>query len=489
MRHTISLLVVLSALASAAAAGPPHDDAGSSHGWNRPPGSAAAVAGLLPGDDANLLLRDSIGIDALAFSPDSTLLGCKERKSHELTIWSVRDKKVVHRLDLSEEPFGLFAFSPKKTELAVSCGTRGVLFWNYADDTKTYWKMPGWVSRVAYSADGAIFCNSFDNQIALWRASDGEPLGVLHYHDDDAVCDCMTISPDSKLLAAHYRRRADSEKPAHGLRHQVVVWDLKSKTIVDEHEDESCPTALGFWRGEHRLWVASNSLYFYDYREHKELHKTFMREVVAAAADPDRARLFAATRDPNLGMHSSGTRPDESSSFTWDEKGKRLLGKMQRRQICEMCLSPDGNWLAIGYGEPSACLFFITDGTGKQIPEYPGGLETRPHGQGGLARREGCPMTVCGRGITTGAESGKGTGSRFNRLPVPFILFHPPRDAHPCVAGPSRRAAPMSVPPRKADTPPTLRTVGLTALRIRPGPSPRGDPEEKGDVTNGIGID
>jgi WD40 repeat protein len=157
----------------------------------------------------------SWSIDAVAFSPDGTILadaGLNSNGDTEVELWSTADGSLTRTLASAG---GLcLAFSPDGKTLAAggydSYGFVGV--WNIASGSRlrTFPTNAQYVSSVAFSPDGSTLADGggipddfsgSSGVLELWSVSTGANLSELATAISGGV-NCIAISPDGSTLAA-----------------------------------------------------------------------------------------------------------------------------------------------------------------------------------------------------------------------------------------------------------------------------------------------
>ncbi|KAF8548746.1 hypothetical protein OG21DRAFT_1489116 [Imleria badia] len=72
----------------------------------------------------------------------------------------------------------------------------------------------GWVSAVAFSANGEYLVGSGENGVRVWRVADGEQIASME--EPPSVTDCLAVSQDGRWIAG-------------GMSHKkIIVWDAKT---------------------------------------------------------------------------------------------------------------------------------------------------------------------------------------------------------------------------------------------------------------------
>jgi WD40 repeat protein len=136
---------------------------------------------------------------ALAISPDGTLLVSSEGRSKDLTIWSLKERKVQRLLKGPGSACDL-GFSADGKKLVASYGIEGLGVWDLKrEPTLTLSKMPHVCQSACYSPDGKFLATVVGPLLSLWSAQTGKIAAPL----DDLVRSpsCLAFSSDGAVLA------------------------------------------------------------------------------------------------------------------------------------------------------------------------------------------------------------------------------------------------------------------------------------------------
>ena len=144
-------------------------------------------------------------INALAFSPDGTLLASGSgnirmySKDNTVRLWDISSGKEIATLEVPGAGVWSVAFSPDEKTLAWGASGGGTTLWDVASEKEIITLEDGG-PPVAFSPDGTIlFYNSY-GKITLWDVASQKEIVTLTGEANNVYS--MSISPDGTLLAS-----------------------------------------------------------------------------------------------------------------------------------------------------------------------------------------------------------------------------------------------------------------------------------------------
>lgn len=193
-------------------------------------------------------IGDADGINALAFSPDGSILAiasskvnndeAKQRLEPIITLWDVKNKKIFKEIDNfaasgHSSTITSLAFTPGGKRLASGSADSTVIVWDVSNVTAPTLSMrysghSSGVTSVAFSPDGRILASgSIDNSIILWDATitnmaAAQPLKIGTLTGHTGAVNSVAFSPNGKQLVSG------------GADKQVLVWNVDSRQPKDE---------------------------------------------------------------------------------------------------------------------------------------------------------------------------------------------------------------------------------------------------------------
>jgi WD40 repeat protein len=267
---------------------------------------------------------DGAGFSGVVFAPDGKTAATPDDAGRSVYIWDVATGKALHRLRVDTRPVTnprrsipkVVAFSPDGKTLAVAGGS--VALWNPATggqvavlDPKAF----NPVGAVCFTADGKqVVCSSQAGEVRWYDVAKRQRVQswTIGDHLNDAelptVCNRTALSPDGRVLMAHFGRddwRAQKEAAVHW----TVAWDLTANKEL--------------WR------LRDTHLNWYGF---------------ASSADG----TLLACRTAMEGVHVHEV-------TTGKERGRLALQKIKFKEVGGLAFAPDGKTLAVS-GRPGGVV-------------------------------------------------------------------------------------------------------------------------------------
>jgi WD40 repeat protein len=139
-------------------------------------------------------------INGVSWSPDGSLLALAT--SHGIRLLDALTLQEVLFIETTSAVSNL-VFNPNGESLLAGTGDNNVGLWRTTDGKllMTLQGHVGWVTSVAFSPDGQkIASGSSDSAVRVWRASDGSLLQTFERHTDGVQS--VAFSPDGQTLAS-----------------------------------------------------------------------------------------------------------------------------------------------------------------------------------------------------------------------------------------------------------------------------------------------
>lgn len=333
------------------------------------PSPQVVLLGTRSGETLHTLRGHRYSVEAVAFSPDGSLLATGSRDS-TVRIWSVATGKQLRLFSIPGRYFEALAFSPDGTALAAACchGTGGAYEFDYVArwDTRT-WKLTRLPSVIGYGMDAVAFaadgrwvaaCNrglDSPQRVHVLEARTGKQQRLLLAKEPVTG---LRVSPNGRTLAA-------SEEGGYVQAWDTQTWQPRwTQRVSTQHI-----AALTYARGGRTLAVGTAR----EFRHHNQMGEFVLLDAatgkvtvrvtvpdsrpavqglvlspdgttVAAICADDRAYVWSLTTGKLL-----DSRPAEAA-----ERPQPLLPPwFPKTEVPVVCaaLSPDGATLATGGGE------------------------------------------------------------------------------------------------------------------------------------------
>ena len=142
------------------------------------------------------------GVGSVSFSPSGKILASGSWQ--EVKLWDVETQTNIATLAGYSSTVLSLAFSPDGTTLAVSEAESGeVKLWDVAtrENIATFaeeGEVDGWSYSIAFSPDGTILASMYENAITLWNVAKKEKMTVFLHKD---TVTSLAFSPDGATIA------------------------------------------------------------------------------------------------------------------------------------------------------------------------------------------------------------------------------------------------------------------------------------------------
>lgn len=162
---------------------------------------SARLRRMSDGTLINSLDHHSGAMEALAFSPDGTMLAAGASDG-SIRFWRTGDFAPIRSIAQESEVVSL-AFSRDAQYLASSGGDGNIRLWRVSDGVLLYrldWQDDPMID-MAFSPDGQILATA-GNEVQLWRVTDGTWIRTLQDQPDYIYGRAADFSADGKTIAA-----------------------------------------------------------------------------------------------------------------------------------------------------------------------------------------------------------------------------------------------------------------------------------------------
>jgi serine/threonine protein kinase len=280
-------------------------------------------------------------LEAVAFSPDGSILASTDGKTVEL--WRVSDGILLRILEGHTDWVDSIAFSPDGTTLASGSADNTVNLWRVSDGAllRTLQGHASVVTSVVFSPDGGTLASgSWDNTVKLWRVSDGILMRTLTGHTD--WVDGIAFSPDGTTLASGSQdtslklwRVSNGELLMTLNRHSGGIAFSPDGTMLASGSSDDYGNTLKLWRISDRALLFTLSGY--------------KGSIPSVTFSPDGTILASGSADNSIKL--------------WRVFNGALLSTLQGHTsgVSSVAFSPDGRLLASGSDDRTIRLWGVKE--------------------------------------------------------------------------------------------------------------------------------
>lgn len=277
------------------------------------------------------LVHDGADIVFLEFSPDGTQLATFNRDD-TVRVWdSVTGRELIRFNQqmqmISGVVYGLMAFNPDGTQLAVASG-RAVRVWDPAAGRElATLKHKKWINWFAYSPDGSCLATASGGTGRVWDSVSGEEMARVTEGGEVLT---LTFSPDGTQLAT-----ANTTGVAR-------LWD---PTTGHQRGDLATRGSVwGIWftaDGVQLVTVGAQTARVWDLASGREVAKmTHEKMVSLAELSPDGTRMVTAD-------YVGERRRGPGTARVWDlATGRQLAHPTHEQRVTSVAFSPDSTVVA-----------------------------------------------------------------------------------------------------------------------------------------------
>lgn len=374
----------------------------------------------------------SVTTEALAFSPDSTLLASAPKcdQSRIIQLWDPATGSALHALEGHSKSIQAIAFSPDSKTLASISNDETARLW----DTVTGHQVrvlelkeklaTSVATHVACSPDGSLLAPYKDcSPIGLWDVATGV---ALHTQDEHNKLRALAFSPDGMLVASASADIVKIWTIDTGITKQSFPGDgRRISNMIFSPDSRLLASVSRFDTNTVRLWDVSTGAMAHTLRQHND-------HIINIAFSPD-GKLMASTShdktarlwNPATGVmvhafenHSPAVRclafsPDSKAiALHWGDTlvtrdtatGEVLEAFYRLHHVSTVSFSPNGKLMALSsFGAATIWLWEAATGATLHVFDHSFGEHSFAHGCALAVSPDRCSQAMAWGSMSTGA--------------------------------------------------------------------------------------
>jgi RNA polymerase sigma factor (sigma-70 family) len=337
----------------------------------------------VPTGKVRVWLEQPLGVRAVAFSPDGTLVAAAGWDK-VVRVYEVRTGKLRHLLKGHTGPVNGLAFSPDGKVLASASLDKSVRLWGVEKGGELQ-QLAGhsdWAMSVAFFPDGkSLVSAGKDGTVNVWDVETGKVRTSMK--QPGVPIEGVAVSPDGKLIASggwdHNVRLWDAEKgeaqamlKGHSLGVLFVTFSPDGKTLASVSGNFN--KAVG---GETKLWSVPGG-------EERATFKGHDNSIWSARFSPDGRTLVTGGRDQKAKVWEVATGLERRTL----EDGRDTFDPKRVEKVTDKDL--DEAWKALaGSNGPQVqwALGRLVLAPEQSVPWLAGRLKPEPKDDGGQEKR------------------------------------------------------------------------------------------------------
>jgi WD40 repeat protein len=307
---------------------------------------------MVTGIEQRNLSKTSVGVSAIAFSPDGRIVVSAESKT--IKLWDVTSGRVVHTLIGHTSSVNSFAFFPDGRSVVSGSDDGTIKLWDIdsGQEIRTFSGHRGRVNVVGFSPDyRSLVSGADDGTIKLWKIDSGKEIRTFVVGGDEISA--VAFSPDGGYVVSASRNSINGYA-------YLKFWDVINGLKIHTLEERSNRLiAVAFSEdGSSILSVDDSfSLKIWDVASGQEIRKLFGHkyDVTTAAFSPD-------------GLTVASIRMYSRKLKLWNMDSEEELQTLRVSGYGGAAFSPDGQSVISCSVDRTLKMWNVA--TGKEIAQF-----------------------------------------------------------------------------------------------------------------------